>query len=96
MSVADNEFAKVKVRLQGGDEHEIETPLDIRTSEFIDELVAALKLPTTDADHAPIVWRIDDKDTGKTLEEGQTLQAGGVKEGHVLRLIRNVVAGSTA
>jgi uncharacterized ubiquitin-like protein YukD len=91
---ADSKLAKVKVVLQGGDEHDIETPLDIKASEFIDELVIALKLPRTDAEHNPIVWRMDNKDTGRTLEGEKSLADNGVREGHMLRLIRSVTAGA--
>ena len=87
------ETVKLKILTQGGDEHDIETPLDIKTSEFAEELVLALKLPTTDAEGNAVVWRIDDKDTGKTLEAAKTLEQNGVKGEHRLSLIREVVAG---
>ncbi len=86
----------IKVVTQGGEEHEVETPLSIQTSDFIDELVVALKLPKKDADDHPIVWRLDNKDTGRTLEHENTLEANGVEEGHQLSLIRKVVAGAGA
>lgn len=91
---ATSELAKVKIFTQGGDEHDIETPLDIKASEFSEELAIALKLPKTDAEGHPVSWRIDDKDTGKTLEGDKTLDQNGVKAGHRLSLIRQVVAGS--
>jgi len=84
---------KVKIFTQGGDEHDIETPLDIKASEFIDEVVTALKPPKTDAEMHPISWRMDDKDIGKTLEGDKTLDANGVQGGHHLSLIRQVIAG---
>lgn len=84
---------KVKIFTQGGDEHEIETPLDIKAEDFIKELVTALKLPTTDAENNAISWRVDDKDTGKTLEPQKTLEQNGVMGGHRMSLIRQVVAG---
>jgi hypothetical protein len=84
---------KVKIITIGGEEHEIETPVDIKTADFIEELIVALKLTKTDAEGHPVNWRLDDKDIGRTLDPNQTLEAGGVQEGHRLNLIRAVVAG---
>lgn len=84
---------KVKIFTQGGDEHEIETPLDIRVDEFIKELATALQLGLNDADGNQIVWRLDNKDTGRTLEGEKTLEQNNVQAGHRLSLIRSVTAG---
>jgi len=58
-----------------------------------DELLLALNLPRVDAESHPISWRLDNKDTGRTLEGDKTLGENGVKAGHRLSLIRQVVAG---
>jgi uncharacterized ubiquitin-like protein YukD len=85
---------KVKVATIGGEERDIETPLDIKTQDFIKELVIALKLPLMDAENHQISWRVDNKDTGTTLDGDKTLEENGVKEGHHLNLIRATVAGT--
>jgi hypothetical protein len=85
---------KVKVMTMGGDEKEIETPLDIKTQDFIKELVIALKLPLMDAENHQISWRVDNKDTGTTLDGEKTLDENGVRDGHHLNLIRATVAGA--
>lgn len=84
---------KVKVVTMGGEEKDIETPTDIKAEDFIKELVTALQLPLTDPEGQPVSWRIDDKDTGKTLDGAKTLEENEVKEGHRLSLIRATVAG---
>jgi hypothetical protein len=84
---------KVKVTTIGGDERDIQTPLDIKTGDFIKELVIALKLPQVDAENHQISWRLDNKDTGTTMDADKTLEENGVKEGHHLNLIRATVAG---
>lgn len=84
--------ATVTIYTQGGDQHDTETPLDITTEEFIKELAAALNLPMTDAEGKPASWRLDNKNTGKTLEPNLTLEQNGVKDGHGLVLIRSVIA----
>jgi len=85
---------KVKVITQGGDEHDIETPTDIKAGEFLQELISALKLPKTSPDGGVIVWRMDNKDTGKTLNGDVSMVENGVRDGHRLSLIRQVTAGS--
>ena len=84
---------KVTVVTLGGEKHDVEVPLDIRAEDFTKELIAALKQPVTDAEGHPIVWRIDDKDTGRTLEGGKTMEENGVKDGHQLILLRVTTAG---
>lgn len=77
-----------------GDSHPIDTPDDIKTEQFIREVVAGLKLAVTDAAGLPASWIIDDKDTGRTLEAQNTLAANGVAAGHHLHMRRQVIAGS--
>lgn len=85
---------KVKVITMGGEEKDIETPPDIKADDFIKELAVALSLPVNDAEGRPISWRLDNKDTGRTLEGDKTLDQNGVREGHRLSLIRSTVAGA--
>ncbi len=82
------------VATQSGDSHKVEAPSDMNGEEFMRGLINLLRLPTTDAEGRPINWRIDDKDTGRTLEHSQTLEANGVREGHHLSIIRTVTAGA--
>jgi hypothetical protein len=84
---------KVKVFTIGGDEHEIEVPQDMRGDEFLNQLAIALTLPVNDANGNPVNWRLDNKDTGRTLEGVKTMAENGVSDGHRLSLLRQVVAG---
>jgi type VII secretion system (Wss) protein YukD len=79
----------------GGDEHRVETPTDLKAEEFISELLTALKLPQVDAERVPIKWRLDNKDTGKSLAPDKTLEENEVRDGHHLNFIRATVAGGT-
>ena len=85
---------KVHVQVPGGDSHSIETPVDIKTEEFIKELVVGLNLPQVDAEGHQVSWRLDNKDTAKTLDYQRTLEESGVRAGHHLYMNRQVVAGS--
>jgi uncharacterized ubiquitin-like protein YukD len=83
---------KVKVITIGGEEHDVEAPLNIKIEEFIKELVIALRLPLHDREGHQIHWRVDNKDTGATLDPDKTLKENALKEGHRLMLIRATVA----
>lgn len=85
---------KVNVVTIGGEKHEVEVPPDIRAEDFIKELITALKLPITDAEGHTISWRLDNKDTGRTLDAARTIEENGVREGHQLMLIRATTAGA--
>ena len=84
----------LEVTTQSGDSHKVEAPPDMYGGEFVSGLINLLRLPTTDAEGRPINWRVDNKDTGRTLENAETLEANGVREGHHLSIIRTVTAGS--
>jgi hypothetical protein len=84
---------KVKVFTIGGEEHEIEVPQDMRGDEFLNQLAIALPLPINDANGNPVNWRLDNKDTGRTLEGVKTMAENGVNDGHRLSLLRQTIAG---
>jgi hypothetical protein len=84
---------KLTIYTQGGDAHEIEAPPDIRASDLVKELAEQLQLPATDAEGHAVAWRLDDKDTGTTLNLDSTLEQNGVKAEHRLSIIRQVTAG---
>jgi|KBSMisStaDraftv2_1062788.scaffolds.fasta_scaffold06573_4 hypothetical protein len=86
---------KIHVHTQGGDTHAVQAPSDIKAEELISQLVEDLSLPKTDPEGHPVAWTIDDKDTGKTLEDEKTLEQSGVAAGHHLYLRRQVTAGNS-
>ena len=83
----------IQVLTQGGDEHEIETPVDIMVSELIRELTTALQLPPTYAEGNLISWCLDNRTTARRLSPNNKLSQEGVADGHVLVLSRQVTAG---
>lgn len=85
---------KIRVHTQGGESHSIQTPVDMKSADFLAELVGELSLPTQDAEGHQVSWVLDDKNTGKTLSDERSLGDNGVKEGHDLHLRREVVAGA--
>jgi uncharacterized ubiquitin-like protein YukD len=84
---------KVTVFTMGGEQNDIEVPPDMRTDEFLQQLAIALTLAVNDANGNPVNWRLDNKDTGRTLEGHKTIEENGVRDGHRLSLLRQTVAG---
>jgi hypothetical protein len=85
---------RIRVHEPGGDAHPIEAPSDIKIEDLILELVNGLNLPKVDAEGHPVIWTIDDKNTGKSLDYQSTLEASGVQTGHDLFMRRQVTAGA--
>src|SRR5262249_28601774 len=71
---------RIHLHTQGGDVHPVEAPLDMRTAEFLQELIAGLDLPRVDAEGHQPSWTIDNKDPGKTLDLQSWLEENGVRE----------------
>jgi len=80
----------LRIHTKGSESHEITTPEDMVSAEFILELIKGLRLPESDSQGNPILWEADDKDTGQTLIRERTLRENGVLEGHNLYLRQTV------
>lgn len=91
-----SEEIRLTINTMGGEQREIETPLDITADDLIKELCFALKLSSSDAEGQKIRWRLDNADTGQTLDGPRNLGDLGVKDGHSLALIRSTTAGGLA
>jgi hypothetical protein len=87
---------RIKVHTPGGESHPIEAPSDIKVEDFVLEVVNGLNLPKVDADGHQIAWKIDDKNTGRSLDYQSSLDANGVQAGHDLYLRREPIAGGSA
>ena len=83
---------RLRIHTQGGETHTEEISLTVTTEEFINDLVGRLQLPVTDPRGQKIIWRLVDKETGKALEQGKTLEENEVKDGHHFGLLPKVAA----
>jgi hypothetical protein len=84
----------LEVFTQGGDNHKVEAPPDMSGEEFLRGLINGLRLATTDAEGRQISWRMDNKDTGRSIDASRTLEENGVREGHRISVFRGTVAGA--
>lgn len=77
----------------GTKEQQAALPDDAPIRNIIKKLVEMMKLPVTDPSGQLMSYKFIHKATGKQLNEGETLAQAGVKEGDVLRLQPEIVAG---
>ncbi len=81
---------KIKVTVTdnaGGKTVTAELPGDAEMSRLIPALISKMSLP------ANVNYKIQHKQSGKQLEDNDTLKSAGVKDGDTLRLIPDIVAG---
>lgn len=71
----------------------VELPDDAPVNKLVSVLVGRLNLPKTGPDGAPLSYKFHHKNSGKQLQDQQTLSGSAVKEGDILRLQPEITAG---
>jgi len=72
----------------------VELPDDAPANKLISVLVDKLKLPRNGPDGAPLSYKFHHKNSGRQIQDTQSLAAGGVKAGDILRLQPEITAGA--
>lgn len=72
----------------------VELPDDAPANKLISVLVDKLKLPRNGPDGAPLSYKFHHKNSGKQIQDTQSLAAAGVKTGDILRLQPEITAGT--
>jgi ubiquitin-protein ligase len=67
---------------------------DVKVHEFVDELVRLLKFPTLGPDHEALVYRVNSRSLGRSLNGAETLSSAGVPDGDRLILGTDLTAGA--
>jgi uncharacterized ubiquitin-like protein YukD len=70
-----------------------ELPDDAPCNKIVSVLVQKLQLPTNGPDGAPLSYKFHHKNSGRQIQDSQTLADAGVKEGDILRLQPEITAG---
>jgi hypothetical protein len=70
-----------------------ELPDDAPCNKIVSVLVQKLQLPTNGPDGAPLSYKFHHKNSGRQIQDSQTLGDAGVKEGVILRLQPEITAG---
>lgn len=72
---------------------EINCPVLTRVGELIEQLIESNIAPRTDKIENPITYRLVIKGEGRSLEEEQTLLDANIKDGDIVLMIPELVAG---
>src|ERR1700751_5102326 len=71
----------------------LDLPDDAPCNKILVVLVQKLRLPTNGPDGAPLSYKFHHKNSGKQIQDSQTLGEAGVKDGDILRLQPEITAG---
>ncbi len=71
----------------------VELPADAPANKIIAVLVEKLNLPKNGPDGAPLSYKFHHKNSGRQVQDAQSLADAGVKEGDILRLQPEITAG---
>jgi hypothetical protein len=71
----------------------VELPDDAPANKLIAVLVEKLNLPKNGPDGAPLSYKFHHKNSGKQIQDSQSLGISGVKNGDILRLQPEITAG---
>ncbi len=71
----------------------VELPDDAPANKIIAVLVDKLMLPKSGPDGAPLSYKFHHKNSGRQIQDAQTLAQAAVKDGDILRLQPEITAG---
>ena len=71
----------------------VELPDDAPANKLIAVLIDKLNLPRSGPDGAPLSYKFHHKNSGKQIQDVQTLAQAGVQTGDILRLQPEITAG---
>ncbi len=77
----------------GNRTEEASVPGDAAVGRILARLVEVMELPTTGPDGQPLSYKFHHKQSGRQLDDNESLEAGGVSDGDVLRLVPEITAG---
>jgi hypothetical protein len=78
----------------GNKTEEASVPPTVASGRIIAKLVELLELPSLGPDGQPLSYKFHHKQSGRQVGDHETLEAAGVHDGDVLRLVAEITAGS--
>lgn len=79
----------------GNKAEQVTVPDDVAVGRIIGKLVEVLELPRTGPDDAPLSYKFHHKQSGRQLDDNETLRDAGVHQDDILRLVAEITAGSS-
>lgn len=77
----------------GNKTEEVSVPDTVAAGRIVGKLVDLLQLPVTGPDGQPLSYKFHHKQSGRQLDDNQTLAEAGVNENDILRLVAEITAG---
>ena len=77
----------------GNKTEEASVPGDAASGRIIAKLVELMSLPPVGPDNQPLSYKFHHKQSGRQIDDNESLEQAGVKDGDVLRLVAEITAG---
>ena len=77
----------------GNKTEEVTVPDNVAAGRIVGKLVQLLELPTVGPDGQPLAYKFHHKQTGRQLNDNESLADAGVNDNDVLRLVAEITAG---
>lgn len=77
----------------GNKTEEASVPGDAASGRIITRLVELMSLPPVGPDNQPLSYKFHHKQSGRQIDDNETLEQAGVTNGDVLRLVAEITAG---
>lgn len=77
----------------GSKTEEATVPGNAPAGRIMAKLVELMEMPTVGPDGQPLSYKFHHKQSGRQIDDNETLEAAGVGNGDVLRLVAEITAG---
>lgn len=77
----------------GNKTEEATVPGNAASGRIVAKLVELMELPSLGPDGQPLSYKFHHKQTGRQVNDNETLEQAGVADGDVLRLVAEITAG---
>jgi hypothetical protein len=77
----------------GNKTEEVSVPEDVAAGRIVGKLVELLQLPSVGPDAQPLSYKFHHKQSGRQINDNESLLDAGVRDDDVLRLVAEITAG---
>jgi hypothetical protein len=77
----------------GNKSEEVRVPGNVAAGRILVKLVEKLNLPDRGPDLQPLTYKFHHKQSGRQINDNETFEQTGVRDGDVLRLVAEITAG---
>lgn len=78
----------------GNKTEQVSVPETVAAGRIVGRLVELLRLPAIGPDGQPLSYKFHHKQSGRQINDNETLAGAGVNENDVLRLVAEITAGT--